>query len=74
MKHQLILKVRAEAQRFEEEKKAKEAELAFKNAQINELRKQFKAAQELGQKNPLKGIKAFEDVLSFKCLTQINYL
>ncbi len=64
--HELILKVRAEAQRFEEEKKAKEAELAFKNAQINELRKQFKAAQELGQKNPLKGIKAFEDVLKLQ--------
>jgi len=61
--HELIQKMRGEIARLEEQRKAVEAEKAFKEAQAAELEKQYKAALEISQKDPYKGKKAFEDFL-----------
>lgn len=61
--HELLVKAREEVLRMEEERKARAAEQFLREAQIKELEKQYKLAYEIGKKNPLKGIKAFEDFL-----------
>jgi pSer/pThr/pTyr-binding forkhead associated (FHA) protein len=59
--HELIVKVRDEVARVEEEQKTREAERLLHEAQVAELTKQFKLASEIGKKDPLKGIAAFNE-------------
>lgn len=59
--HEAIVKVRADVARIEDERKAREAQEALRAAQIEELRKLYKEAYDLGEKDPLKGIAAFKE-------------
>lgn len=61
--HDLILKLRADVAKLEEDRKTREAELALRKAQVAELAKQYKIAFEIGEKDPLKGIEAFKEFL-----------
>lgn len=61
--HEIIVKFRTEIVQQEEQRKAIEAEKAFKDAQAAELEKQYKLALEISQKDPYKGKQAFEDFL-----------
>jgi pSer/pThr/pTyr-binding forkhead associated (FHA) protein/tetratricopeptide (TPR) repeat protein len=59
--HELIIKVREDVARIEEDRKAKEAEKALREAQIAQLKKEYQTAYDLGEKDPLKGIAAFKE-------------
>lgn len=61
--HPDILQIRQDVAAVEEERRTREAADALRAAQVAELKKQYTLAQEVGEKDPLKGIDAFNDFL-----------
>lgn len=63
--HDLILKIREDVARTEEERKTREAQEATLKAQIEQYRKMYKEAYDIGEKNPLQGLAEFKKFLEY---------
>lgn len=64
--HELIVTVRQDVAKIEEDRKIRERDLLNKAAEAAELAKIFEEARALGEKDPLKGIQAFKDMLTLR--------
>ena len=62
--HELIVKLKEEVGRIEEERKAKEATQMAYEAGVAELKKAYKLAHDIGEKDPRKGIEEFNKFLA----------
>ncbi len=63
--HELILKIREDVGRMEDERKNREAQEATRKAQIEQYRTMYKQAYDVGEKKPLEGIAEFKKFLEY---------
>lgn len=61
--HELIVKVRQDVEKMNEQRKREEAERLQREEQIAQLKLAYKQAKDVGEKDPRKGISALEEFL-----------